>query len=112
MLGWHTKVEQFVHGPDMIGQSRCHRRGYWLPLFARASATVGWERARQALPQSPMRYHKVIVGESQRELMFQVVRIFREGIDLASHPARVLPHRQIVALHAIGVDGLANGRSP
>jgi len=58
-----------------------------------------------------MRDDEMVIGKGQGQLMLQIIRVFRERIDLAAHPPRVLTHRQVVALHAIGVDGETNGRS-
>ena len=44
--------------------------------------------------------------------MFQKVRLFREGIHLASHPPRVLAYRQVVALHPLRIDRAADRRRP
>ena len=41
--------------------------------------------------------NEVVVRKRKRELMFQTVWSFREGIHLTSHP-RVLADRQVVAL--------------
>jgi hypothetical protein len=59
-----------------------------------------------------MRDNEVVVRKRACELMFQKVRLFREGIHLASHPPRVLADRQIVALHAIRIDCAADRRRP
>ena len=42
--------------------------------------------------------------------MLQGVLSFREGIDLPSHPSGVLAYRQVVALHAIRIDCVADRR--
>ena len=42
--------------------------------------------------------------------MRKVVRRFGEGVHLPSQPARLLAPRQIVALHAVGVDGPTDRR--
>jgi hypothetical protein len=59
-----------------------------------------------------MRDNEVVVRKRERELMFQTVWLFREGIHLASHPPRVLAYRQIVALHPIRIDHAADRRRP
>jgi len=59
-----------------------------------------------------MRDNEVVVRKRERELMFQRVRVFREGIDLAPHPPRVLAYRQIIAFHPIRIDRTADRRSP
>src|ERR671922_3090235 len=79
-LGWYTKAQQLVYRPDMVGQLRCHGRGHRLPLFGRPLPALSWERARQTLPQAMMRDNEVVVGKRQGELMFQIARVFREGI--------------------------------
>src|ERR1700752_4104427 len=59
-----------------------------------------------------MRDNEVVVRKRKRELMFQTVWLFREGIHLASHPPRVLAYRQIVALHPRRLDHAADRRRP
>ena len=50
--------------------------------------------------------HKMIVSECEHELIFQIVPVFGERIDLASHSAGMLANRQVVAFHAISSDGV------
>src|SRR2546429_9943815 len=54
--------------------------------------------------------NEMVVRKRQGELVLQGVLIFREGIDLPSHPSGVLAYRQVVALHAIRIDGVADRR--
>jgi hypothetical protein len=75
-------------------------------------ATFGRDGAWQAWPQTPVWHHAVVGGEGQRELLFQIVEVFREGLHLASQPVCVLTQRQRLALHAIGLEGIPHGRSP
>src|SRR5215207_5847140 len=42
--------------------------------------------------------------------MLKGVQLFGEGVYLPSEPARMLAHRQIVALHAVGVNGTTDRR--
>src|SRR4030095_7082814 len=42
--------------------------------------------------------------------MLEVVRLFGEGVHLPSQPACMLAHRQIVALHTVGVNDTTNRR--
>lgn len=58
-----------------------------------------------------MRPHKVIrgAGKRERELMFQVILFLGEGIDLTPRAVGMLTDRQVVALHAVGIDGRAHG---
>src|SRR2546427_12955222 len=56
--------------------------------------------------------NEMVVRKRQGELVLQGVLIFREGIDLPSHPSGVLAYRQVVALHAIRIDGVADRRRP
>src|SRR5215471_14810398 len=110
MLGWYTKAEQLIHGPHMVSQPSGHGGGHWLPLLPRPFLAFGWEGVGQTLPSTAVGDHKVIVGKCQGELMLEVVRLFGEGVHLPSQPARMLAHRQIVALHAIGVHGPTDRR--
>src|SRR5262249_59154775 len=59
-----------------------------------------------------MRENEVVVGKRECELMFQIVWVLRAGIDLASHPPRVLADRQVVAFHPIRIDHAADRRRP
>ena len=59
-----------------------------------------------------MRDNEVIIRKRERELMFQKVRLFREGIHLTSHSPRVLADCEVVALHAIRIDRAADRRRP
>src|SRR5262249_60923713 len=52
-----------------------------------------------------------LCGMSDRPLERGVL-VFREGIDLPSHPSSMLAYRQVVALHAIRIDGVADRRRP
>src|SRR5207245_11652435 len=45
-------------------------------------------------------------------LILQVVLSFREGIDLPSHPSSMLAYCQVVALHSICIDRVADRRRP
>src|SRR4029434_9857077 len=56
--------------------------------------------------------NEMVVRKRQGEWLLQVVLIFREGIDLPSHPSGMLAYRQVVALHAIRIDGVADWRRP
>src|SRR5215813_9627965 len=106
----HTKAEPLIHRPDMVCQPSCHGWGHRLPLLARTFAAFGWEGVWQALPQTAVWDNEVIVGKRQCQLMLQVVWVFGEGVHLTTHPAPVLAHGQIVALHAVGVDGTTGQR--
>src|SRR5262249_62188883 len=52
-----------------------------------------------------------LCGMSDRPLERGVL-VFREGIDFPSHPSGVLAYRQVAALHAIRIDGVADRRRP
>src|SRR5207244_7230438 len=53
------------------------------------------------LAQTAVWHHEMVVRKRERKLIFQVVLVFREGIDLPSHPSGLLAYRQVVVLHAI-----------
>ena len=67
---------------------------------------------RQALAQTAVWHHEMVLRKGESKLIFQVVLVFREGIDLPSHPSGMLAYRQVVALHAIRIDGVADRRRP
>ena len=52
-----------------------------------------------------MGYDEVIVGEGQRELIFEIVTFLGERIHPESHPTRVLANREVIALDTIRRDG-------
>ena len=52
----------------------------------------------------------MVVRKREGELVFQVVQVFREGVDLPSHPPGVLAYRQVIALHPIGIDRVVDRR--
>jgi hypothetical protein len=54
----------------------------------------------------------MVVRKGESKLIFQVVLVFREGIDLPSHPSGVLAYRQVVALHSIRINCVADRRRP
>src|SRR5262252_8081084 len=54
----------------------------------------------------------MIGRKRQGELVLQVVLIFREGIDLPSQPSSMLAYCQVVALHSICSDRVADRRRP
>lgn len=57
-----------------------------------------------------MRDNEMVVGKRQSQLVLQIVRVFREGIDFATHAPRMLAHGQVVALDPIGIDGRTHWR--
>src|SRR2546429_4345163 len=116
-LPWGPRVHKSsagiaVHGPDMIGQASGHGWGHRLPLLGRSVVAFGRHRVRQALAQTAVWHHEMVVRKGESKLIFQVVLVFREGIDLPSHPSGVLAYCQVVALHAIRIDGVADRRRP
>jgi hypothetical protein len=54
----------------------------------------------------------MIVRKRQRELLFQRVWIFGEGITFTPHPACVLAHGQVLGLHTVSHDHTTYGRHP
>ena len=96
----------------MIRRSRRQSWGHRLPLRLRALATWGRDGAWQAWPQTPGWPHAVVGGEGQRALRCQVVEVVRAGLHLASQPLCVVTPRQLMALHASGLEGITPGRRP
>src|SRR5215471_21814939 len=96
----------------MINEASGHSRGHRLPLLGRSVVACGRHRVRQALAQTAVWHHEMVIRKGESTLIFQVVLVFREGIDLPSHPSSLLAYRQVVALHAIRIDGVADRRRP
>src|SRR2546426_1405200 len=53
----------------------------------------------------------MVVRKREGQLGLQVVLVFGEGIDLPSHPPCMLADRQVVTLHSIRIDRVADRRS-
>jgi hypothetical protein len=63
------------------------------------------------LSQTAVWDNKMVVRTREGELGLQVVLVFGEGIDLPSHPPCMLAYRQVVALHPVRIDRVADRRS-
>jgi hypothetical protein len=95
----------------MIGQASGHSWCHRLPRLGRSVAAFGWHRVGEALPQTAVRENEMGVRKREHTLVCQGVWIFRDGIDLPSHPPCVLASCQIVPLHSIRIARVADRRS-
>ena len=53
------------------------------------------------MAQTAVWHHEMVVRKRERKLIFQVVLVFREGIDLPSHPSGLLAYRHVRAGGAV-----------
>src|SRR5215831_11976998 len=73
---------------------------WWLPQIPEKCVAEGHFTSAACSSATSGRIHTLL----------QVVRVFREGIDFPPQPSRVLADGQVIALHTVGIDRLANRR--
>jgi hypothetical protein len=77
----HAVGQQLAHCPNMIGQPSCHRGRDRAPASRR---TISPRRfgADQALAQTIVRQHQMIVGQCKPQLLFQPGHFFAKATRL------------------------------
>src|SRR6266545_6184196 len=88
-FGGYPIRQQLRHGPDMIGHSSRHRRGDATPTPRRSTAPC-WRRRIQALAQTVVWQHQMIVGQREPQLLFQPGSLFAKAAGLAGQAPIVL----------------------
>ncbi len=108
-FGGYPIRQQLRHGPDMIGHSSRHRRGDATPTPRRSTAPC-WRRRIQALAQTVVWQHQMIVGQREPQLLFQPGSLFAKAAGLAGQAPIVLAQGEVLPFDKTGIDGVAGGR--